>query len=91
MEQPSHRHLAPTPCHKPTTQHPCIDVSLPCCSADPSGTGWEGAFTAFGDSWPTPSNTYFVDMLRWGWVPEIVGDRKRLQVRNQTPAASCSA
>ena len=32
-------------------------------------SGWVGAFTSFGDSFPTPANKYFVDLLTQQWTP----------------------
>jgi len=32
-------------------------------------SGWLGSFTSFGDSFPTPANKYFIDLLQQTWTP----------------------
>ena len=42
-------------------------------SADADATGWDGTFTSCGDSWPTPSNLWFKDLMGAGWTWEVRG------------------
>jgi catalase (peroxidase I) len=46
---------------------------------DAAASGWSGAFTPAGDSWPEPKNRYFVDLTALEWEPTTVAGTGRVQ------------
>lgn len=49
------------------------------CRASASNSGWNGTYTPFQDSWPSPRNKYFVDLVSFGWAWEEVPGTQRVQ------------
>ncbi|KAI8467305.1 MAG: heme peroxidase [Monoraphidium minutum] len=47
--------------------------------ATPDATGFLGSFTPAGDSWPAPSNKYFIDLMQGEWSPVLVPETGRPQ------------